>query len=202
MNTLRQIFYPVGKYHKNYRKYIGYSFISNLVASTQQTLSVHNILAVMGNEDTTRTMNYITKDVIGQLGSLGYMAKMAKNADKNPKKFLLYSNVAQQSALLMSCTATPEWFLTMVGGANILANISFAGFGAINAKCISILSEDNNIGEIYAKVTVINTVGSSLGMLLGVGIMKICGDCYSVFVPILGVIRIYTFNKAIEGLTD
>ena len=207
MNKLKTLIYPVGKYNPKYTKYIGWSFISNTIASTQHALSVHNMLLAIDSDTTeiARTMNYIGKDIIGQIGSLGYMAKMAKKADQKPTRFLNYAHVAQQSSYLAICSTpllSSEYFLLLAGSANIMSNISFAGFGAINAKCISNLAEDNNIGEIYAKITIINTLGSSLGMLIGLFITSLYPDnnCRMLFIPILGILRVYTFNKAIEGI--
>lgn len=207
MNTLKKLFYPTGNYNKKYLRYVTWSLTSNILASTQQVLVTHNMLLGINacDSDTTRTLNYIGKDIIGQIGSLAYMVKMAENADKNPRKFLAYSNLFQQSSYMvvyvtpMLCT---DWFLPVAGTANIMSNISFAGFGAINAKCITTLAEGDNVGEIYAKLAVINTLGSSIGMLLGLGIVGLIPDTYSrlCLIPVLGILRIFTLNKAIKGL--
>jgi hypothetical protein len=47
-----------------------------------------------------RTFNYIGKDIIGQMGGLMYMSKMGDKADKEPVKFLQYSNGIEQVGLL------------------------------------------------------------------------------------------------------
>jgi len=160
--------------------------------------------AIDTGSETIRTVNYIGKDIIGQLGSLGYIAKMGQKADKNPERFLLYSNIIQQTAYVATCITplAPVYFLPIAGFSNILANVSFTGFGAINAKCISQLAIEDNIGEIYAKISVINTLGSSIGLLLGVGITVAIPDYgMRMFVlPFLGAGRVYTFNRAIKGL--
>ena len=208
MFRLKKLIHPSGKYNKNYLNYVGWSFISNTVASIQQTLVAHNMLLCINTNSSTeivRTMNYVGKDIIGQLGSLGYMAKMANNADKNPNKFLAYSNISQQTSYIITCITPimePKWFLPVAGGANIMSNISFAGFGAINAKCISTLSEGDNVGEIYAKIAVINTLGSSLGMVMGISIVALVPECgvRLCLIPILGVLRILTFNRAVKGI--
>lgn len=195
----------MGKYNKNYLNYVGWSFTSNILASAQQVLVTHNMLLGINacDSDNSRTLNYIGKDIIGQMGSLAYMAKMAKKADKNPSKFLNYSNVFQQTSYMVVYIIPllgNDWFLPIAGAANIMSNISFAGFGAINAKCISTLAEGDNVGEIYAKLAVINTLGSSLGMLLGLGMLSFVPEYKLVLIPVLGVLRIYTFNQAVKKL--
>lgn len=205
MDRLRLIFFPMGKHHINYGRYISWSFLSNAAVSAESAMSVHSMLtAVDTGSDAIRTANYIGKDIIGQLGGLGYMAHMGRKADAEPRKFLLYSNAIQQAAYLITCVTplAPEYFLPLAGCANILINLSFAGFGAINAKCIQTLAEEDNIGEIYAKISMTNMIGSSLGLLVGLGLVFVIPDHYSRLytLPVLAVIRVYTLNKAIEGL--
>jgi hypothetical protein len=85
---------------------------------------------------------------------------------------------------------------------NIGKNISFTGFGAINARIIQKLAVDNNIGEIYSRLTVINTIGSSIGMCIGLGLVAKIPDhtMRMGLIPILGAARVYTFNKSVESL--
>jgi len=58
----------------------------------------------------------------------------------------------------------PKYFLPITCPMNILSNLSSTGFGAVNAKCISKLAIDNNIMELYSKITIVNTIGSSIGL--------------------------------------
>jgi len=206
MNLFKTLVYPTGKYHPKYLQYIGWSFASNCLVSTQSVLSVHSMLSAVdtGGSDAVRTANYVGKDIIGQTGGLWYMSKMGKHSDKNPKKFLFYSNIVQQASYVVTCCTPlcPSYFLAIAGTANIMTNISFTGFGAINARCIQRLAVDDNIGEIYAKISVINTLGSSIGMIVGLGITTAVPDhtLRLCLVPLIGVVRVYCYNKAVEGL--
>lgn len=206
MNTIRKLIYPSGKYNKKYINYLKWTFISNVIVSSESVIATHSMLSVISSDyaDSTRTLNYVGKDIIGQIGSLGYMAKMSYKSDSEPRKFLLYSNLIQQSSYLLTTITPicPLYFIFIAGGANIASNISFTGFGAINAKCIQRLSEDDNIGEIYSKLTIVNTIGSSMGMILGIGITSLMPEYeYRIMlIPVLGILRSYTINKAINGL--
>ena len=84
---------------------------------------------------------------------------MGQKADKDPSKFIKYSMAFQQSAIFIEC-ATPllpiSTFIPVAGLANIGKNIAFTGIGAVNAKIITKLAEEDNIGEIYAKISVLN----------------------------------------------
>lgn len=207
MSNLRKFLFPTGKCHPRYLHYIRWSVLSNAIVSVQSVLSIHSMLAAidLDGSDAVRTANYVGKDIIGQVGSLGYMANMAKKADQDPNKFLLYSNGFQQFSYMATCI-TPMvdavYFLPIAGTANVMTNISFTGFGAINAKCIQTLAIDNNVGEIYAKVTVLNTIGSSIGMMSGVWLTALIPDhtLRLGLVPLLGIARVYTYNKAVSGI--
>lgn len=206
MISFKKIFYPSGKFHHQYTKYIFWSSLSNMIISIESVLSTHSILSAVSTDNTEllRTANYIGKDIIGQIGSLYYISKHGQNADKNPKKFLLYSNIIQQSSFMANCITPifPSYFLYIAGLSNIAMNISFTSFGAVNARCILTLSTENNIGETYAKINIINTIGSSIGMIFGLYFTLLFPDHDSrlLLIPILGVLRIYTYSKAYQNL--
>ena len=208
-SSIKNIIFPRGKVHNNYSKYVGWSCFSNIIISIESVLSTHSMLSVIGQSSTELniSVNYIGKDIIGQLGGLYYMNKMGQKADIDSKKFINYSMCFQQCSIFMECM-TPllpiYTFIPVAGIANIGKNIAFTGIGAVNAKIMTKLAEDNNIGEIYAKITVLNTLGSTIGMGIGLIIaaklpdhtMRLC------LMPFLTAIRIYSYNKAIEGLID
>lgn len=206
MNYIKKLLYPSGKYHSSYGKYIRWSFVSNIIVSAETVLSTHSILSAISSDNTeiVRTANYVGKDVIGQIGALLYISKMSGKADKDPKKFLLYSNIIQQSSYMANCITPmfPSYFLYVAGISNIASNISFTGFGAVNARCIKILATDDNIGEIYAKISLINTFATSLGMIVGLCITAIFPDHESrlLLIPFLGIARVYTYRKAFQDI--
>lgn len=205
--TLKKLIYPRGKVHKNYGKYVGWSCFSNFIISIESVLSTHSMLSVVGQASTelTLSVNYIGKDIVGQIGGFYYMNKMGEKADKEPKKFVKYSMAFQQASVFMECS-TPmlpiSTFIPVAGLANVGKNIAFTGIGAVNAKIIATLAEDNNVGEIYAKISVLNTLGSTIGMGLGLVIAAHIPDHTTRLglMPILTMIRIYSYSKAIEDL--
>lgn len=193
---------------KQYRQYIGWSFASNIAISAQSVLSTHSMLSVIGkaSSEITASYNYVGKDIIGQTAGLWYMNKMGKEADKRPKKFVNRSMMLQQSAIALE-SITPmlplKGFLPIAGVSNTAKNISFAGFGAINAKVIQKIAGSDQIGEVYSQIAMVNTIGSSIGMGLGLLIAaKIPSHTVRTYtvIPILGCIRYYTFNRAIKNL--
>ena len=204
-----KIIYPHGKVHQHYARYVGWSCLSNTIVSIESVLSTHSMLSVVGqaSSELTLSINYIGKDILGQIGGLLYMNKIGNKADKDPMNFINYSMFFQQTAVIVQCF-TPllpiNMFIPVAGLANIGQNIAFTGIGAINAKVIQKLAQEDNIGEIYAKVTVINTLGSTLGMGIGLIIaghvpdhsMRLC------LMPFFTIMRIHSYKRAIENLLD
>ena len=196
-----------GKVSPHYMKFVGWSFVTNVLVSMQVAMTTHSMLDVVASADVgseLRTMNYIGKDVIGQIGSLIYMSRMGVVADEKPQGFSTKSGLIQQTSfILMASTPliSSDLFLAMAGGANLLSNISFTGYGAINAKCIQEMSDDNT-GEIYARLTTVNTLASSVGLGLGMWLCHLVPDhgTRACLVPFVGMARLYTFDKAIEGI--
>ena len=187
------------------QRYIKYSFITNTIVSIENTLAMTNMLSTVSTFDNeiVRSFSYISKDIIGQVSSAVYLLYTKGKIDKNPRSILLISNILQQSAYIsMSlCHLYPTKFIFITGISSILFNISFILQGAINTKCIQRLSE-NNIGEIYTHVAVINTLASSLGISFGMMLLWLFPSrtirCF--FIPMLGIARIYTYKKACENL--
>ena len=203
-----KLFQPKGVLHKNYNKYIGWTFVSNIISSTQYVLSTHCMLSTIGKDSVEFNMsyNYIVKDVIGQMGGLYYISKNSSKGNTETKHFLNKSLVIQQGSVYLECL-TPiipkELFLPVAGAGNIGKNITATSLGAVNAKIIQLLSEDEkNIIEIYAKISMLNTIGSSIGMFLGLIIVHYVPDDNTRFclLPFLSVTRIWTYNNAIKDL--
>lgn len=202
---IKRLIYPNSKIHKQYNKYIFWNFLSNIIVSIENVISTHSILSTIGqsNQEIVITSNYIMKDLIGQIGGLYFIDKLGTRIDKNPQKFGKYATILQQSAFIAE-SLTPIFghnnFIYIAAPANICKNISFTCFGAINAKVIQKLAMDNNIGEIYAKISIMNTMASTIGM--GLGLLTISKypdhNIHMGLMPILAGLRIYTFNKSIK----
>ena len=74
----KRLLLPLGKHHPRYTEYVGWSFISNVIVSAESAMGAHSMLATIGSDsEITRTINYVGKDVIGQIGALGYISKMS-----------------------------------------------------------------------------------------------------------------------------
>lgn len=205
MSLLKKLILPYGKRNPLYVNYLKWSFISHLFTSTQAVLATNNIIYTINCEsELLISTNYIGKDLLCQIGGLMVLSKVGNESDKNAKKFLLYSNIIQQSSFFSMALIPifPKYFLPITGPMNILSNLSSIGFGAVNAKCISKLANNNNIMELYSKITIVNAIGSSIGLFLGITLNILIPDDMerSILIPILGFLKIYTFSKAIKNL--
>jgi hypothetical protein len=193
------------KYCKKYINYVKWSFLSNFLVSIESAISTDAMINVVSNtDDNFRMLNYLGKDILGQAGSVLYMSKIANKSDKTPEKFLVYADIMQQFSFVTMCSThyiNGSYFLLLASSSNMMSNISFTSYGAINAKCIQNISS-NNIGEIYSKLTTVNTIASTLGLSTGIFICSVVPDYYtrSLFIPVLGIGRIITYRLAIKDL--
>jgi len=193
---------------KLYNKYIYWTFVSNVAVSIENTLSTHNVLlSISPCSEITRTFNYITKDILGQIGGIYYLSKIGNKPDKDPINFLYWSNIFQQSGYFLLSSSyfmNNTLFLPVAAISSILFNISFASYGAINAKCIAKLSENSNIGiaELYAKITMINTIASTVGMSIGMLLVSHEPLLRLMYIPILAVIRTFSYFRAVKNILN
>ena len=147
---------------------------------------------------------YVGKDIIGQLGGLFYSLYTGKKADKQPEKYITNGIAMQQYSLYLEnfsvLIKNSDLILPYLGFSTILQNISFISIGAVNANNLQKLGKEN-IGELYCKVASINTLASSIGMIVGISIVNFIPSytVRSVFIlPLLTSINFYTINKALK----
>ena len=206
-NKINVFIRPTGKVNKHYNNYVLWSSVSNTIASIEGVLSTHSMLSVIGNtsNELTLSVNYIGKDIAGQLGGLWYINKIGKRVDTQSTKITHINLILQETSIFLECL-TPflpiYTFIPVAGIANVGKNISFTGLGAINARIIQKLAEEDNIGEIYSKITILNTLGSSIGMGLGLVLTGLIPDHSTrlCLMPILSVLRIYSYKQSIKYL--
>lgn len=210
---LNKLISPTSKVHDKYHQYIKWSLASTFIVSIESVIATNSMFSSIGETSSSSllTFNYIGKDIIGQLGGLIYISSSGKYIDENPLSSLYYSNSLQQSSFLLMASThfIPNFFLPLAGLSSLAMNISFSFSGAVNAKCINALSfskrdKDNNttsnIGELYARISALNTLGSSIGMVTGLSIIFCLKDCSPLLLPFLGILRIYTLKKAVDTL--
>jgi hypothetical protein len=205
-NKLFKVLSPQGNMHKEYFRYMKWSFATNMFASVEYAMSTHCMLSAISNtSELSMTANFIGKDAIGQLGSLFYIGKITNTIDTNTKSIVRNSMIAQQLSMGSLCI-TPfvplSMFLPLAAAGNIFTNVSFACIGAVNAKVIRKLSIDDDMGEIYGKLTIVNTLGSTVGT--GIGLICVAAipdhSTRMCLLPFIAVLRVYSYYKTIDGL--
>lgn len=180
-----------------------------MCSSIEISLSTYNMLNLIGVETSILNMSstYIAKDIIGQLGSLYFMNKISDKVDTSPVSNVNKALILQQLCIsieYMSPIVPSYLLLPILGISNIGQNISFVVIGSINTKVIQQIAIDNNICEVYSKLSLLNTLASSVGMTIGI-IINTYVDCIytrCLFIPIIGYIRIYSYNKSINILHE
>ena len=183
-----------------FQRFSRWMFVSTFMASCQNVLSTDAMLTLLSVMSEQRTFNYIGKDVVGQLSSLAVMMGFTKHIDANPRHFMGQSLLLHQTSMtiLLVSPTVPAYFLPLAGFGNMLSNVAFMGFGGINAKCIQALATDNNVGELYSKLTITQTLASSLGLTAGVALSTL--PATEVWFTALGLGNMLCYYKAVTNV--
>ena len=186
--------------------YLKWSAINNFTTSISSVISTNSMLHSINipnpSYESIITLNYVGKDIIGQFGSLLYSWKKGKNSDVEPLKHIIYGGIFLQTSFFIE-NSTPlitnsSYILPILGFSNIIKNISFISIGSVNIQNIQKISKGHNIGEIYSKISSINTIASTFGMVIGIVIIHFVPShtirtlC---ILPFLSVINIYSLHK-------
>jgi hypothetical protein len=155
-------------------KYYIYSFSSSFLGGLQMTLSSSLFLQKLNifDENSMRMYNFFGKDIFGQVGgsffALKYIKKFNKPNDKLIKKVCLFqSSVIFSESLIYFLPINLS--IPMIFIVNIGKNIGWITLGALNQYNMKNLSnEEDNLPEIYSKLSIINTFGYSFGMMSGI----------------------------------
>jgi hypothetical protein len=186
-------------------KYIRWVALNSWATSTSAVISTNSMLnSIISTPSYTSVIatTYVGKDIIGQLGGLGYAWQTGKKADQQPVKYITKGALIQQAALFLENSSilfsNKMFILPFLGLSSTLKNVSFISIGAVNANNLQKLSS-GNIGEFYSKVASINTLASTLGMITGIGIIHTIPS-YTirtiVIMPILGLVSVYSLRQA------
>lgn len=198
---------PKGRVHARYNQYIIQSSLSNCLLSAECVLSSHSMLSVFSNNNNAvnLSLNYLGKDIIGQTAALYAIHYFGKKIDQNPMYYIKYSIAMQQAALCLEWS-TPfiptMWFIPVASIAYTCKMVSFAGIGAVNIKVLQKISSPDNLGEVYSKTNVLNTLGSSVGMSVGLLLATAIPDHATrfLFFPILTTMRTWLYYRACKHI--
>lgn len=88
--------------------------------------------------------------------------------------------------------------VTGVGGVG--RTISWITVGSLNAHMIQKYAS-NNVSEFYSKIAIVNTLGQSTGLLLGLIYIHYLGasGIYLIILPFTGIIRYYLYKIAFSS---
>lgn len=211
---------------RGFSKYKNWYATSTFFGSCTSTISTANMLKsfmpVPGCSEIL-TATYVGKDIIGQLGSLWYIRKNARVSDRFPVKTATRASCVQNLAFYAENFANclpPLWILPFLGVTNLVKNITFVNVGAVNTACLQRLSTEKipygesgplgerkqvGIGELYSKLTVVNTLASSLGMITGLGILYFLpSERLKAFVilPMFSLASVFCLRKAVKHISE
>jgi hypothetical protein len=187
-----------------YIKWMALNSFTSSVSSVIATNSMLNSIMIKPSYTDVITTTYVGKDIIGQFGGLIYSLYTGKKADKEPEKYIKKGIFIQQSSFYLEnfsvLIKSSELILPFLGFSSMLQNISFISIGAVNANNLLKLSNEN-IGELYCKIASINTLASTFGMIVGIGIINFVPS-YTIrtvcILPILTTINYYSIVRALK----
>ena len=182
-----------------------YLFVSTVCSSCQSVFVTNAMLTPLTDMDSSheRVFQFIGKDIVGQVGSLLVMSGLSSTVDSNPRRFVKTAHLLQQTGvgLLYLTPFYPHWFMSIGGVSNMMISVSFMCFGALNAKCIQkAAAEKNNAGQMYATLTIQQTLASSIGLGLGLTLKTWCPLPDEVYFALFGVGRIWSYNRGINSI--
>lgn len=138
------------------------------------TNSMLNSIMTTPSYTTVIATTYVGKDIIGQLGGMLYAWKSGKKADEQPVTHIVKGSLLQHAGCHLENASilitNADAVLPFLGLSSIVKNTAFITMGAVSTSNIQKLS-NKNIGELYSKIASINTLSSTLGMILGIGII-------------------------------
>jgi hypothetical protein len=185
-----------------YLKWMAMNSFSSSVSSVISTNSMLSSIMTTPSYTSVIATNYVGKDIIGQLGGLTYAWKTGKNADHQPLKYITKGSLIQQTSFFLENAAplisNKFLILPFLGFSSTLKNISFISIGAVNATNLRKLSS-GRIGEFYSKAAAINTIASTLGMIVGIATIHFIPS-YTIrsfiVLPMMSAISIYSLRRA------
>lgn len=178
------------------------------------------------------TSNLMGKEIIGQILGIPIINKLSKLGDSNTKKFVLINTLLFEVSNLLECSTSlfdKSYFIYLATLGNIGKGAAFIGMGGINAKVISRISNEmaseneipndiesripnankqkieninDNICNLYSTVSVFTSISYSIGMIIGLWIVKAipCHQTRLGLIPIFGIVKYYTNIKSLNSI--
>ena len=156
-----------------YRSYLRWSFTTNVLYSIENVICYQGFMSTMNFQENNSIMIYYGKDIVGQIGSLWYIYNYSSKMDTHSSRMLVKSLVFQQMSLVCIYNSMIDLYLIgyipmiISGIGSFLSNISFVGYGAVSTRYMVSIVDQNSIGEAYSITTVVNTLASSIGTIIG-----------------------------------
>jgi hypothetical protein len=177
------------------------SGVYSLLISAETTLSTHCILQAVGVGNITAltvSANYMIRDIGGQLGGMWYINRnpSVDNVGKTCNSINTWFTVANTAECLTPMLAPlglSAAFIPLTMTTNMIKNVSYVRYGTLNTVIISKASEQEapllgsmgdeldatktqSISTIYSRLSISNTIGTSLGTMAGLGIIWLLPD--------------------------
>ena len=187
------------------QKFAKISLICNVFSGLENSLSTNCLFdAMMLDPVTGIASTYLARDAVSNISSLYVLNRWSDKIDSKPHKSLIHSQIFHQIAVMSDISTlfiNSSLIIPVSGVGNVGRSISWITIGSLNAKKIQDLAPDN-IGEMYSKTAMVNTIGQSIGTILGLVVIKIFPDKHVQIglIPFISIIRIKLYSLLFKKL--
>lgn len=200
---------PAGWHCAKAQTFVRWSICANVLASATSVMSTHALLAAvtMRPSELAVTVNYVSKDMVGQLVGAAVAGTTAYNADRRPMGYITACSALLSTAtILEACTPllTEAAFIPVGAAANVAKNVAWIGSGAMTAKAVREFSTAGDSANAYAKLASVNTVASTVGLAGGMAVVAFVPShtVRVMFVlPLCSVLHMYAWRRAVSQLS-
>jgi hypothetical protein len=184
--VVENLFYHRGKVTTDYKQFLLLSSSVSCITSVEYSISTHCLLTTISNTGSIMTANFLTKDMLGQVGGLVILSHLKK---WSPDRIRLASCILIHFGLVCDVIVMwlPLYVIPLTVTSTIVKNVAYTLISSINISTLHSVTPKENIGEAYIGYSALSTVASSVGMAVGLGLVH-----YQVWHPVVivsGIVR-------------
>ena len=189
----------------NYFDYTKWQFAASVTGTMASVLATQALLTAVGVTAEAAApiavlINWIMKDVLGQLGAAVYSSLISTQFDHDPRRWRLYSNLIliASSGLEIITPFFPVIFLPLAALGNMGKNVSWLSASATRAAiALTFVTAkgraNNNFADIIAKSSsqaiAAGLIGSTVGVCLSWSMTKLCNMSHAKLMEVVAAVK-------------
>lgn len=195
---LHTMFLPVGfphSVHSVYKSTHIWQFCETTIGSAMSVLCSQAMLSSLGlsaspatSGTTAVAINWVLKDIVGEVLKLGFIQQFAQSFDSHPKSWKLVGEVCSLTGSLMQLSTAlvgSKYFLLFAGLGFGLRSIHFSIWGATHMTFTRNFALSGNVGDVVAKDDTQMAVAHLLGTAIGAGLLSLSHSTHVLFMEFM-----------------